>query len=87
MTVDIPAAPYLIPESTRNRASNAKKLRQYPAKTDTYKFSFFPRVIPVWNYLSAEIAKAPDLVHFKQGLSSLKFKARRGQSVSRFRGF
>ena len=67
----VPAAPYLTPASTRIRATHSKKLRQFPARTDTFKFSFFHRTIPVWNSLSAPIAKVPDLVHFKQELSSL----------------
>ena len=71
--VDIPAAAYLTPTSTRTRANHTKKLRQISSKTDAYKFSFFPRTIPVWNSLPATVAKAPDLVSFKLGLSTLTF--------------
>ena len=70
--VAVSATPYLTSASTRIRAIHTKKLLQHPTKTDTFKFSFFPRVISVWNSLSAEIAEAPNLVHFKQVLSSLK---------------
>ena len=42
--MDIPAAPYLTPASTRTGATNSKKLRQYSStKTDTFKFSFISR--------------------------------------------
>ena len=71
--VNIPAEEYLSPASTRTRALHSKKLRQYPAKSDTFKYSFFPRTIPAWTSLPATIAEAPDLVHFKQGLSSFTF--------------
>ena len=71
--VDIPAEEYLSPASTRTRALHSKKLRQYPINSETFKYSFFPRTIPAWNSLPATIAEAPDLVHFKQGLSSLTF--------------
>ena len=70
---NIPAEECLSPASTRTRALSYKKLRQYPVKSDTFKYSFFPRTIPAGNSLPATIAEAPDLVHFKQGLSSLTF--------------
>ena len=68
--VDFPAEEYLMPASTW---TTAWKLRPYPTKTDTFKFSFFPRTIPAWNSLPATIAEAPDLVHSKRGLSTLIF--------------
>ena len=71
--VDIPADTYLTPATTRTRAIHSKKLRQYPTRTDTFKYSFFPRTIPVWNSLPASVAEAPDLALFKQGLTSLSF--------------
>ncbi|MEW8542121.1 MAG: reverse transcriptase domain-containing protein, partial [Candidatus Thiodiazotropha sp.] len=71
--VDIPPSAYLTPASTRTRAHHSKKLRQYSTRTDAFKFSFFPRTIPLWNSLPATVAEAPDLVHFKQGLSTLTF--------------
>ena len=71
--VDIPASAYLTPASTRTRAYHTKKLRQISSKSDAYKHSFFPRTIPVWNPLPATVAEAPDLVSFKQGLSTLTF--------------
>ena len=62
-----------MPASTRTRANHTKKLRQISSRSDAYKFSFFPRTIPVWNSLPATVAEAPDLVSFKQGLSTLTF--------------
>ena len=79
--VDIPAAAYLTPASTRIRASHTKKLRQISSRSDAYNFSFFPRTIPVWISLPATVAEAPDLVSFKQGLSTLTFSARVGGSL------
>ena len=66
--VDIPA--YLTLESTRTRSNHAKKPRQTSSGTDVYKYSFFPGTIPTWNALPAPIAEAPDLVTFKQELST-----------------
>ena len=71
--VDIPAAAYLTPASTRTRANHTKKLRQISSRSDAYKFSFFPHTIPVWNSLPATVAEAPDLASFKQGLFTLTF--------------
>ena len=63
----------LTPASTRTRANHTKKLRQISSRSDAYKFSFFPRAIPVCNSLPATVVEAPDLVSFKQGLSTLTF--------------
>ena len=71
--VDIPAAAYLTPASTRTKACHTKKLRQISSRSDAYNFSFFPRTIPVWISLPATVAEAPDLVSYKQGLSTLTF--------------
>ena len=71
--VDIPCDAYLTPATARTRAIYSKKLLQHPTRTDTFKHIFFPRTIPVWNLLPAPVAEAPDLVLFKQGLSSLSF--------------
>ena len=71
--VDIPASAYLTPASTRTRVDHMKKLRQILSKSDAYKHSFFPRTIQVWNFLPATMSEAPDLVSFKQGLSTLTF--------------
>ena len=71
--VDIPASAYLTPASTRTRANHMKKLRQILSKSDAYKHCFVPRTIPDWNSLPATVAKAPDLVSFKLGLSTLTF--------------
>ena len=42
--VDITAEESLSPASTQTRALHSKKLRQYPAESNTYKYSFFPIV-------------------------------------------
>ena len=56
--VDIPAADFVIPASTRTRSHHDKKLRQYATSTDTLKYSFFPCTIPLWNPLPATLAEA-----------------------------
>ena len=71
--VDIPSDTYLTPSRTRTRAAHTQKMLQYHTRTDTFKFSFIPRTIPVWNHLPASVAEAPDLVSFKRGLSTLSF--------------
>ena len=71
--IDIPAADYLTPAISRTRSSHRKKYRQFSNSTDTFKFSFFPRTVPLWNSLPATVAEAPSLVSFKEGLSTLLF--------------
>ena len=57
--VDISAADFVFPASTRTRSHHSKKLRQYATSTDTLKYSFFPCTIPLWNSLPATLAEAP----------------------------
>ena len=71
--VDIPAADFFTPASTRTGSYHGKKLRQYATSTDTLKYSFFPCAIPLWNSLPATLAEASDLVSFKPGLSTFSF--------------
>ena len=67
--VDIRADDYLASSTGRTRQSHSKKYRQISTSTDSYKFSFFPRTIPVWNSLPASVDEALSLVSFKKGLS------------------
>ena len=71
--VDIPAANYLTSAPSSLRANHKLKFRHLSSKTDSLKFSFFPRTIPIWNSLPASVAEASDLASFKQRLQSLKF--------------
>ena len=68
-----PADHYLTPSKTRTRTTHSKKMLQYHTRTDTLKFSLFPRTIPTWNMLPATVAEALDLVSFKRvvGFSSV----------------
>ena len=69
--VDIPAAEYLTAAPSRLRSNHKLKFRHLAARSDTFKHSFFPRTIPVWNSLPASVAEASDLAAFKQRLQSL----------------
>ena len=71
--IDIPADQYLTPSTSRTRATHTKRYRRFSPSTDSFKFSFFPRTVPLWNSLRAVIAEAPSLVSFKEGLSTLSF--------------
>ena len=71
--VDIPAADFVTPASTRTRAHHSMKLRQISTSSDSFENSFFPCTIPLWNSLPAAVAEAPDLVSFKQALSNFTF--------------
>ena len=42
----------------QNARSNDMKLITFPARTDVFKFSCFPRIIPTWNSLPQEIVHA-----------------------------
>ena len=44
--LDIPAAKYLSPSTTKTRSADSRKYRQISTSTDSFKFSFFPRTVP-----------------------------------------
>jgi hypothetical protein len=71
--VDIPPDPYLHPASTRTRSTHSMKFRQPPVRTNYFKYSFFPRTIPIWNSLPASVAEAPSLASFRGELTKLSF--------------
>ena len=71
--IDIPASKYLTPSTAITRAAHSRKFRQYSTSSDSFKFSFFPRTIPLWNSLPASVAEAPSLASFRKGLSALSF--------------
>ena len=71
--VDIHADSFLTQSLTQTRKKHQRTYRPFTSATDTFKYSFFPRTVAVWNSLPAEIAEAPDLVSFRQGLSTLNF--------------
>jgi hypothetical protein len=71
--VDIPSDNYISFTARATRSAYTLKINQHQTMTDTMKYSFFPRTIPEWNRLPASIAEAPDLVSFKQGLTTLHF--------------
>ena len=69
--VDIPASTYLTPGSSRTRSSHAFKFRQFQCSQNSFKHSFFPATVVLWNSLPASVAEAPDLASFKRGLSTI----------------
>jgi len=71
--VAIDPDPYLTPARVMPRSAHTKRFLSYSTSTDTLKFSFFPRCIPLWNKLPASIAEAHSLASFKNGLNNLTF--------------
>ena len=71
--IDIPPTDYLTQTCSRTRTAHKYKYQQYSTSTDCFKYSFFPRTIPLWNRLPAAAAEAPSLVSFKRELSNLTF--------------
>ena len=58
----IPAYPF-------TRANHHSKFQHYLSRTNTYRYSFFPRTIPEWNSLPSNITEADDLTTFKYNLT------------------
>ena len=58
---------YLIPSTTRTRSTHSKKYRHFFPSSDSFKFSYFPRTLPLWNSLPAVLAEAHFLYLSKRG--------------------
>ena len=62
--VDIRASDYLTPAYGRTRSNHSKKFRLFSSRTDTFKFSFFLRIVS-WNSLPSLLASlAPFRLRF-----------------------
>ena len=56
---------------TVTRRNHPQKLNILAPRTDTYKFSFFPRTIPEWNSLPAFVASTSSVNAFRHLVSRL----------------
>jgi hypothetical protein len=63
IAIDIP--PYITPNSRRLRQAHPQQFTNPSTRTDTYKFSFFPRTTRAWNKLPPNIAQQPQTSIFK----------------------
>ena len=62
----IPSSYHPVPSPiTATRSSNDIKFLHYQPNIDCYKYSFFPRTIPVWNSIPSNIVQATSVVNFK----------------------
>ena len=62
-----------VPTAMTTRGNHTKFI-QIPTRTNYYKFSFFPSVIPLWNSLPPEISASEDLEEFKRRLLSVQLR-------------
>ena len=67
--VELPLPDYIIP-APRVTRGNSMKLVHPPTNVDSYKYSFFPNSISVWNKLPEEIVNATSLNKFRTLLKS-----------------
>ena len=63
--VDIPKEVYLKSAQRRTRGSHEHKYQTISARTDVYKYSFFPRTVTDWDSLDPDIAESSSLTQFK----------------------
>ena len=69
--VGIPTDEHLTPAQTRTRGSPQHKFQVPSARTNIYKYSYFPRTINDWNSLEEEIVRCPSLDSFKGALQCI----------------
>ena len=65
--VDIQPHNYLIPNQLLTRG-HYHRFQQLPTYIDSYKYSFYPDAIKIWNRLPEHIVEAPTLQLFKENL-------------------
>jgi hypothetical protein len=66
IAIDIP--PYIKPNSRQLRQAHPLQYTNLGTRTDTYKFSFFPRTTRAWNKLPADIVQQPETATHKAKL-------------------
>ena len=66
--VDIPKEAYLKTAQRRTRGSHEHKFQTISARTDVYKYSYFPRTIRDWNSLDPDTVQSSSLAQFKGSL-------------------
>lgn len=59
--------------TSRCRKSHMLTYNLFPTRIDAFKHSFFPRTIPIWNSLPADVATSHSLASFKERLSNHLF--------------
>ncbi|CAH1271968.1 Hypp4742 [Branchiostoma lanceolatum] len=60
----------LKPAQGRTRGSHTLKFQPLYARTDSYKYSYFPRTIPEWNALPGAVVTAPTVESFRARLEA-----------------
>jgi hypothetical protein len=71
--VAISLPPYLEVPNRLTRHMHPLSLRQTHAKSDFFKYSFFPHTTVLWNRLPTHIAILPDLESFKQAVAQINY--------------
>lgn len=69
--VAVPMPQYVLPTTRLTRHMHPLSFRQIQTHCNYYKFSFYPATIVLWNSLPANIAQAPTLDQFRQGVTKL----------------
>ena len=65
--VAIPANKHLVPTQSRTRGHDTRFLQPF-TRVQSYKHSFFPSAIRIWNTLPSDVIAKPSLVSFREGL-------------------
>ena len=57
---------YELEHESYNLRNTELMFKSIYARTDTFKYSFFPRVVPSWNKLPISVEKSDSVSKFKQ---------------------
>ena len=67
------STPYITTPTYAGTRGHNQRLFQQPTRLNTFKFSFFPSVVPLWNSLDSSIVCAPSIDSFKARLTHHQF--------------
>ena len=75
--VAIPTDSILTKADSRNRSPKQENFKLFPAKTDQYKFSFYPRTVKEWNDLPSSVIDCDnvDTFHAPLGLTCQRYNS------------
>jgi hypothetical protein len=72
--VEVPLHQYIQINTIRTRGFCAHNILQISTRVDAYKYSFLPRTIVTWNFLSPELRSQPTVESFRHHIFTISMQ-------------
>ncbi len=66
--IAVPIPPYIQQNRSQSRSAHSESFVNIGARTDSYKYSYFPRTVRCWNLLPANVVESNTAHQFKNAL-------------------